>query len=119
MEGMLSFVGIIIIVFGVLQIILFFKLWGMTNNISRIKDLLEARLKSTQTVSEGQANRGQAPGNNQNNEPSPNDICKGDTVIRLSDGKKMTVDSIENGQYFCKVSMLEGYKYFNREEISL
>lgn len=29
-------VSIIIIVFGVLQIILFFKIWGMTNNISLI-----------------------------------------------------------------------------------
>ena len=37
MEGMFSFVGIIIIVFGVLQIILFFKMWGMTNDVKIIK----------------------------------------------------------------------------------
>lgn len=36
MEGMLNFVSIIIIVFGILQIILFFKIWGMTNNVNRI-----------------------------------------------------------------------------------
>lgn len=38
MEGMFTFVGIIIIVFGVLQIILFFKMWGMTNDVKQIKN---------------------------------------------------------------------------------
>lgn len=40
MEGMFSFVGIIIIVFGILQIILFFKVWGMTNDVKQIKESL-------------------------------------------------------------------------------
>lgn len=34
----MTFTGIIIIVFGVLQIILFFKLWIMTNDIRKIKN---------------------------------------------------------------------------------
>lgn len=38
MESTLNFVSIIIIVFGILQIILFFKLWGMTNDIKEIKN---------------------------------------------------------------------------------
>ncbi len=33
-----SIVWIIIIVFGILQIILFFKIWGMTNDIEKIKN---------------------------------------------------------------------------------
>lgn len=33
-----SIVWIIIIVFGILQIILFFKIWGMTNDIEKIRD---------------------------------------------------------------------------------
>ena len=37
MEGITLFVSIVIIVFGILQIILFFKLWGMTNDVSKIK----------------------------------------------------------------------------------
>lgn len=41
MEGMFTFVGIIIIVFGVLQIILFFKMWGMTNKVSSIENKLK------------------------------------------------------------------------------
>lgn len=37
MEATMNIVSIIIIVFGILQIILFFKLWGMTNNVSEMK----------------------------------------------------------------------------------
>lgn len=40
MESMLTFTGIIIIVFGILQIILFFKLWRMTNDVRKIKSEL-------------------------------------------------------------------------------
>lgn len=40
MDDMLSFVGIIIIAFGILQIILFFKMWGMTNDVKQIKKAL-------------------------------------------------------------------------------
>ena len=37
MEGFLS---IVLVVFGILQIILFFKPWGMTNDVAYIKDYL-------------------------------------------------------------------------------
>lgn len=39
MEGMTLFVSIVIIVFGILQIILFFKLWGMTNDVKKNKEI--------------------------------------------------------------------------------
>lgn len=35
---MTDFLTIILLIFGVLQIILFFKVWGMTNNIREIRD---------------------------------------------------------------------------------
>lgn len=35
---MYLFIGIVIIVFGILQIILFFKLWIMTNDIREIRN---------------------------------------------------------------------------------
>lgn len=37
MEGITLFVSIVIIVFGILQIILFFKLWGMANDVKKIR----------------------------------------------------------------------------------
>ena len=35
---MIDFLTIILLVFGVLQIILFFKVWGMTNDIKEIRN---------------------------------------------------------------------------------
>lgn len=37
----MQFTGIVMIAFGILQIILFFKIWGMTNNVKRIWDKLD------------------------------------------------------------------------------
>ena len=35
---MIDFLTIILLIFGVLQIILFFKVWGMTNDINDIRN---------------------------------------------------------------------------------
>lgn len=35
---MIDFLTIVLLVFGVLQIILFFKMWGMTNDIKEIRN---------------------------------------------------------------------------------
>lgn len=52
---MIDFLTIILLVFGVLQIILFFKIWGMTNNINKIKEELELRPKMDgQLITEAQ-----------------------------------------------------------------
>ena len=42
MEG---FVALIIIIFAILQIILFFKLWQMTNDTAKIKRMLDFKNK--------------------------------------------------------------------------
>ena len=33
--------SIVLLVFGILQVILFFKIWGMTNNVCKTKELME------------------------------------------------------------------------------
>lgn len=38
METIVSILSIVMLVFGILQIILFFKVWGMTNNVRAIKE---------------------------------------------------------------------------------
>lgn len=42
---MMEFLSIVFLVFGVLQIILFFKLWGMTNDVRSLKDKYTASNK--------------------------------------------------------------------------
>lgn len=36
-SGLLTFMGVIMMVWGILEIILFFKIWGMTNDIKALK----------------------------------------------------------------------------------
>lgn len=122
MEEITFFISIVAIIFGILQIILFFKLWGMTNNISKITNILESKLTNDLSHQKQSIDNSYTKDNPKIQENNPNkshnDINIGDNVIRLLDGKKMIVDSIENGKYFCKISMIEGYKYFSRDEIS-
>lgn len=44
---MIDFLIIILLIFGVLQII-FFKVWGMTNDVRKIKNILELNIKQQQ-----------------------------------------------------------------------
>ncbi len=37
----MEIMGVIYIIFGILNIILFFKIWGMCNNVSKILKLME------------------------------------------------------------------------------
>ena len=55
METTLNIVSIIIIVFGILQIILFFKMWGMTNDVNNIRSKLEVQTEiEDQLITEAQ-----------------------------------------------------------------
>lgn len=120
---MYEFLSIVLIVFGVLQIILFFKMWGMTNDVSKIKNILNSKLSNMQMTKEqciiGQKENKTPETKESINIGLPNDIHAGDSVVRLSDGKIMIVDSVDDGEYFCKGSFLEGYSYYKREEIKL
>lgn len=40
-----TIISIILLVFGILQIILFFKIWGMTNDVENIYKLLESKCR--------------------------------------------------------------------------
>lgn len=42
---MVELLSIVMLVFGILQIILFFKIWGMTNDISRIRSIIEKEIQ--------------------------------------------------------------------------
>jgi hypothetical protein len=47
---MYQFLSVILIVFGILQIILFFKMWGMTNDVKTIKKLTSEANNSNWTA---------------------------------------------------------------------
>lgn len=99
MDVFSMFLGIVLVVFGILQIILFFKIWGMTNDVREIK---EKYLSSNSTISQ----------NNQSdivydgNIPDDNSKFKeNDLVVLISTGKQMRVKRItEDGKYSCYIN---------------
>ena len=38
MTDIYAIIGIVMLIFGILQIVLFFKLWGMTNDVRRLTE---------------------------------------------------------------------------------
>lgn len=41
---------LVVLVFGILQIILFFKVWNMTNDVSAIREMLKPRKKEIKQI---------------------------------------------------------------------
>lgn len=101
MEGMISFVGIVALVFGVLQIILFFKLWGMTNDIKEIKEkYLSSEDQSIKFI--------QKVDNEPIDKTEPDlpqfdgfKFKQNDHVVNLKTEKQMRVKDIKDGKYCC------------------
>lgn len=110
MEGLFIFAGVIMIIFGFLQIILFFKLWGMTNNIKEIKNLyFESTTKNAKSDSSKKID-------------TIGKIEEGELVINIKTGKQMRV--IEHnpltGKYTCYTNGGTVYEGdFDESEIKL
>lgn len=116
MEGFSIIVYIIILVWGVLNIVLFFKIWGMTNDVRKLTNkfcvVSDNEHKASYSTTE----------NNQNSEGADYDrrldnVKSGDKVMRKSDGKIMKVDSVEENRIFCKGGSLEGYKWYPKSSV--
>ena len=48
-----TFMAIVFLVFGILQIILFFKIWGMTNNVKKLKMSFMGMISQQKTFLKG------------------------------------------------------------------
>lgn len=119
MEGMFTFVGIIIIVFGILQIILFFKVWGMTNNVNEIKNIMELFMrKDFQNKNVIYQEKDEETSQNTIFE---SDIKIDDLVVELKNERQLKVCEITpDRKYKCRVagsSTVVGA--FSRDEIEL
>lgn len=75
----LNLFAIVLIIFGILQIILFFKLWIMTNDVAAIRRKIAPPIEGVQ---------------------KPRDLLGMYVCIR-STGKKVRVVTRESGQYKC------------------
>lgn len=90
-------VGLVALVFGVLQIILFFKIWGMTNDVSDIKDLLiQQRIQSNSITETNESS------SNEEKTSKTNQLHVGQLVVLLSTEEQMKIMEItSNGYYAC------------------
>ena len=98
-----TLISLILVVFAILQIILFFKIWGMTNDIREIRDkYLKSDIK--QIVE---------PQNNLNMNYELNEL-----VVDIKTGKQMRIKEYKDNKYSCYVN--SGTKFvgdFDESEI--
>lgn len=109
-------IAIISLVAAFLQIILFFKVWGMTNDVRKLTNKFCVAPDHEHKVSNS------ITGNIQNSEDVNYDrrldnVKSGDKVMRKSDGKIMEVDSVEGKRIFCKGGSFEGYKWYPKSSV--
>lgn len=109
METINALVLIIILVVGILQIILFFKLWGMTNNISEIKELIKKHSIEERTSPK------------QQKAIPKTDIQIEDLVVEIKSKRQLkVVDITEDGRLQCKApGGIAPVGFFKRDEIEL
>ncbi len=81
---------VIVVVFGILQIILFFKIWGMTNDVSEIKRKYLSQKDAPQRISNNAAKTSFCGFNN------------GDLVVELKTERQMRFREVsDNGKLIC------------------
>lgn len=99
--------SLLFIVFGILQIILFFKIWGMTNNVNEIKEIMKLKLKKECRESSGDC--------------SCDDIKIGDLVVELRGENQFKVIGIpQKGKYECRKAGIDApAEVFDRNEIEI
>lgn len=86
-------IGILAFVFAILQIILFFKIWGMTNNVSELKDFIINKYSNNGIT--------QQPTSNKVAKISDDNINESRKITRLSDNKQLYVKQIIGDTYEC------------------
>lgn len=116
MENYIVFVSIVALIWGILNIILFFKIWEMTNDVKKLANKFcsssDYKLEVSNAVN----------GNKQVSEDADYDkrldnVKPRDKVLRKSDGKIMEVDSVEEKRLFCKSGSFEGYKWYPKSSV--
>lgn len=84
-------IDFILLIFGILQIALFFKIWAMTNNVKEMLLILKKRSISDETSKESISS-----------DKNKYLFSVGDLVIRKLDKKQMRVKSITpEGKFSC------------------
>lgn len=119
------------VVIGLFQIMLFIKIWEMTNNVQRLTDHFLNQAKAAAPKLSEEAAQASPTQKDVNNKPeakaqdSPSktedsqldNVKPGDKIRHLKSGNVYTVYSISDNKFCCDTGWLSGYKFFKKEEV--
>ena len=113
--GWLTFMGILMIAWGILEIILFFKIWGMTNNVRKLTN----HFCKTTPIPEAKP----IPKNPIDYELGDYDkrldsVKVGDKVRRIADRKILEVVGVGETALECRGGMLDGIHTYPKDALS-
>ena len=116
MENFNVLVSVIALIWVIMNIILFFKVWGMTNDVRKLTEKFCGSSENVPEVSNKEFG-GVQVSDDADYDRRLDEIRPGDKVKRKSDGKTMEVDSVEAKRLFCKGGSLEGYKWYPKSSL--
>lgn len=116
-----TFMGFLMIAWGILEIILFFKIWGMTNDIRKLVKHFCGQTKPSKP--DADAKPFHIPENPNDIELEEydhrlDDVKVGDKVRRTSDGKILEVISVEEKALECRGGMLDGIHTYPKDALT-
>lgn len=85
-----TFINLLIVVWALLNLILFFKIWGMCNDVRKIRANIENKTQLERDITFDEKMKNQK-------EP----LCIGDKVIIIKSKKETVVTAISDGKYEC------------------
>lgn len=98
------FIGILALIWSILCLVLFFKIWGMTNDVREILDCLKNN--TSKNVSDEGSNVVQPSTEDEELQSKDLDgIPSNSLVVEISTGKQMRVKSMSpDGKYSCYIN---------------
>ena len=118
MEKILILIGL---VWGILNLILFFKIWVMCDNVRKLTNHICGKESPNESAKE--IKQTYTPANLENRDVKDYDsgldnIKIGDKVRRISDGKVLEVTAICENELECKGGMLDGIHTYPKDSLT-
>lgn len=104
-----ALIVILYIVWGILCLILFFKIWGATNDIAEMKDMMQQYLNPKNNNSQG---KGVTSFDNIK-------VEVGDTIVRVKDGKEYEVVGVRDDSIVIDLGEFSGLRTLQPEDFIL
>lgn len=113
LDDFLSFIIIVSIIWGILNLILFIKIWGMTNDVNELKKIISRYINNQETTAESEKS-------SDGFSKIGDKIKKGDKILYLKDNKTYDVMSVnKDGEVYLDLGLWSGNKWISPGEYEL